>query len=50
MDWVYEKLDKLVESGEITEEEAEEARREYEEVKEAQIEEYMNECLYDEQF
>ena len=47
MDWVYERLDKLVESGEITEEEA---RREYKEVKEAQIEEYMNECLYDEQF
>ena len=47
MDWVYKRLEKLVESGEITEEEA---RREYKEVKEAQIEEYMNECLYDEQF
>ena len=43
MDWVYERLDKLVESGEMTEEEA---RREYREYKEAQIEEYMN----DEQF
>lgn len=38
---------RLAASGEITEEEA---RREYKEVKEAQIEEYMNECLYDEQF
>jgi polyhydroxyalkanoate synthesis regulator phasin len=44
MDWIYERLNELVENGEITEEEA---RREY---KEAQAEEYMNECLYDEQF
>lgn len=44
MDWVYERLDKLVESGEMTEEEA---RREY---IEAQEEEYMNECVYNEQF
>lgn len=47
MDWIYERLDKLVENGEITEEEA---RQEYREYKEAQIEEYMNEYLYDEQF
>lgn len=47
MDWMYEKLDKLVKNGEMTEEEA---RREYEEYKKAQEEEYMNECLYDEQF
>jgi polyhydroxyalkanoate synthesis regulator phasin len=47
MDWVYERLDKLVESGEMTEEEA---RREYIEYKEAQAEEYMNECVYREQF
>lgn len=47
MDWVYERLDKLVESGEMTEEEA---RQEYREYIEAQTEEYMNECLYNEQF
>lgn len=47
MDWVYERLNELVESGEMTEEEA---RREYREYEEAQDEEYMNECLYDEQF
>ena len=47
MDWAYERLDKLVESGEMTEEEA---RREYIEYKEAQAEEYMNECVYREQF
>ena len=43
MDWIYERLNKLVENGEMTEEEA---RREYKEYKEAQAEEYMN----DEQF
>jgi polyhydroxyalkanoate synthesis regulator phasin len=37
MDWVYEKLNELVKNGEMTEEEA---RQEYEEYKEAQIEEY----------
>lgn len=47
MDWAYERLNKLVESGEMTEEEA---RREYIEYKEAQAEEYMNECVYSEQF
>ena len=47
MDWVYERLNELVESGEITEEEA---RWEYKEYKEARTEEYMNECLYGEQF
>lgn len=47
MDWVYERLDKLVESGEMTEEEA---RQEYREYIEAQTEEYENECLYNEQF
>ena len=43
----YERLDELVENGEMTEEEA---RQEYREYKEAQAEEYMNECLYGEQF
>jgi polyhydroxyalkanoate synthesis regulator phasin len=47
MDWKYERLDQLVKNGEMTEEEA---RQEYREYKEAQAEEYMNECLYDEQF
>ena len=48
MDWIYEMLlDELVENGVMTEEEA---RQEYREYKEAQEEEYMNECLYDEQF
>lgn len=47
MDWVYERLNELVESGEMTEKEA---RQEYREYKEAQTEEYINECLYDEQF
>lgn len=41
MDWIYERLNELVKSGEMTEEEA---RREY---REAQEEEYMNECLAD---
>lgn len=47
MDWVYERLDELVESGEMTEQEA---RREYREYKESQAKEYMNEYLCDEQF
>ena len=47
MDWFYERLNKLVESGEMTEEEA---RREYREYKEAQEKEYMDECVYSEQF
>ena len=47
MDWIYERLDKLVKNGEMTEEEA---RREYREYKEAQVKEYMDECLYGEQF
>jgi polyhydroxyalkanoate synthesis regulator phasin len=47
MDWLYERLNELVESGEMTEEEA---RQEYREYKEEQAKEYMNECLYGEQF
>ena len=47
MDWIYERLDELVKSGEMTEEEA---RREYREYIEAQAKEYMNEYLCNEQF
>ncbi len=47
MDWKYDRLTELVKNGEITEEEA---RREYREYKEAQTEEYMDECVYSEQF
>ena len=47
MDWIYERLDELVESGEMTEEEA---RREYRENIEAQAKEYINEYLCNEQF
>ena len=46
MDWVYERLDKLVENGEMTEKEA---RQEYRKYKE-EMEEYMNECFYNGQF
>ena len=46
MNWVYERLNELVESGEMTEKEA---RQEYREYKEAQAEEYTNECPYGEQ-
>lgn len=45
MDWIYERLNKLVENEEMTEEEA---RQEYREYKKAQVEEYMNECAYSE--
>lgn len=47
MDWAYERLNELVESGEMTEEEA---RQEYRAYKEEQANQYLDDCLYGEQF
>ena len=47
IDWVYDKLNELVEKGEMTEDEA---RQEYLDHMKAITEEYMDECLYSDQF
>lgn len=49
MDWAYERLNELVESGEMTEEEV---RQEYRAYKEEQAKQYLDDddCLYGKQF